>query len=199
MTYQAVLQQLTSDAARRAEALLRQYNAGELPRDAFVDALAALVDAARAQGATAAVAVLRAYLEAALDEPLPLTPIGVESAHGRLVQAVGTILDDPAQDSAMQVERLATNETTTAAATAYAETMAAQPLVSGWRRGLDDDPCQLCQWWDRDGRVYHRTHRMPTHPGDMCHPVPVVTRTPNYQTGQQADRAAKQAKRRRAQ
>lgn len=36
---------------------------------------------------------------------------------------------------------------------ATTEAMTKHPLVQGWVREFDDDPCQLCQWWAREGRI----------------------------------------------
>ena len=46
--------------------------------------------------------------------------------------------------------------------------------VGGWTRGLNSGACQLCQWWSRDRQVWPLDHRMPTHKGCGCYPVPVA-------------------------
>ena len=51
--------------------------------------------------------------------------------------------------------------------------------VRGYRRGLDDHPCQLCTWLakthlDPAGYVYPTGKPMHRHPGCCCVPLPVL-------------------------
>lgn len=87
----------------------------------------------------------------------------------RIAQAVATVLetDDPEQ-LAMRLGRLALAESISAARETNSGIMRRTRNVKGWTRQLDSDPCQLCQWWARGGRIWPADHTMPTHPGCAC-------------------------------
>ena len=70
----------------------------------------------------------------------------------------------------MRLERMARAEPLATAQRAASEAMTAQPLVEGWVRAMDADPCQLCVWWSREGRVWPRNHPFQTHQGCNCSP-----------------------------
>lgn len=76
--------------------------------------------------------------------------------------------------AAMRLERLARSEVFEAAQQATHDAMQQQPLVEGWIRQMDADPCQLCVWWWRDGRVWPKAHPMPRHKGCNCQPKVVL-------------------------
>lgn len=78
---------------------------------------------------------------------------------------------DPAES---RIARLARAEPLEAAQQATHEAMQQQPLVEGWIRQMDADPCQLCRWWWREGRVWPKAHPMPRHTGCNCQPKVVV-------------------------
>ena len=81
-----------------------------------------------------------------------------------------------------QVARLARCEPLEAAQQASHDAMQQQPLVEGWIRHMDADPCQLCVWWWREGRVWPKAHPMPRHKGCNCQPE-VVLRQSIQSTG----------------
>ncbi|AWG51484.1 hypothetical protein DDT48_20160 [Mycobacteroides abscessus] len=70
----------------------------------------------------------------------------------------------------MRLQRMARGEVFEAAQRATHDAMQKQPLVEGWVRHMDADPCQLCRWWWREGRIWPKSHRMPTHKGCNCQP-----------------------------
>lgn len=86
----------------------------------------------------------------------------------RFGTAVGTILDGDPESIAMRLGRLALSEAIEAARGTTATYMRGSRKVDGWIRELDSDPCQLCQWWHRDGRVWPADHTMPVHKGCAC-------------------------------
>src|SRR5699024_7495195 len=87
----------------------------------------------------------------------------------RLGAAVSTALAGDL-DAAMQLGRLAGNEPLDAANDAFADGMRRDKRVKGWVRGLDSDPCELCVWWWREGRIWQPDHTMPRHVGCVCSP-----------------------------
>ena len=197
MSFEKALGSLTGKVQHRAEALVDAFESGQISQGTFITALADVVGQARAQGATYAVAVLRDYVETALEAPVAVSPAMPPADLKRLEGAVVTILGSD-QDTRMQVVRLATGETLDAAHKAYGDTMEKLPMVNGWTRGLDSQACELCQWWGRDGRVFRPEHQMPRHTGCVCHPVPTVTRTSNFQNEKQAINASRTNARREA-
>ena len=197
MSFEKALGSLTGKVQARAEKLLDAFESGQISLGTFITAMADVVSQARAQGATYAVSVLRDYVETALQAPVAVSPSMPPADIDRLEGAVVTILGSD-QDTRMQIVRLATGETLEAAHKAYGDTMEQLPMVKGWTRGLDSAACELCQWWWREGRVFRPEHQMPRHTGCVCHPVPTVTRTDNYQNEKQAVYAARTNERRQA-
>lgn len=186
MSYEDLIAGLSEGTVRVVEQLWNAVEAGRLTTTDFHEIAADLIAVARQQGALAAQAALRAYLEAnaATATIVAVAPSYAERA--RLAAAIGTILASDL-DTLMQLTRLATNEPMDAAADAYSWAMERAEGVTGWTRGLDSKACQLCRWWARDGRVWQPSHPMPRHPGCLCHQVPVIGETTtNYQTSDQA-------------
>lgn len=186
MSYEDVVKGLSGRTAQVIEELWQAVENGRITLDEFVAIAADLISVARVRGAMAAQATLRAYLEAASGQALVAPTAAFTPDRARLVKALGTVLASD-QDTLMQLVRIATNEPLDAAAAAYHDAMQGTAMVSGWRRGLEGDACQLCRWWWREGRVWQKTHKMPRHPGCACHQVPVIReRTSNYQTTRQS-------------
>lgn len=107
-------------------------------------------------------------------------------------QSLGDSLTEPsstAQDTLrMKLERLVTNdfyftaqETTHQAIQGISEgeqgAKRSEPVIIGWTREMEATACQLCRWWDRNGRVWPVTKRMPTHKGCACSQKPVIKAT----------------------
>lgn len=190
MSYEDTIKGLSEGTAKVIAQLWAAVESARITVDDFRELAADLVAIARTRGALAAQAALRAVIEATYVQPVAAAAGASYADRDRLATAIGTVLASDL-DTLMQLRRLAANEPLDAAATAYGDAMAHTPEVSGWRRGLEGDACQLCRWWWREGRVFHPTHRMPRHPGCACSPVPVIKeRTTNYQTDKQAARAA---------
>ena len=173
MNFEQLLDQIVGDSQNKAEALLTMWEQGQLTDDQFIEALAYLVDNSRARGAHGGLTVLRDYLETELQQPVVLNVQFPESSIDGLPKAVQTILNSD-QETRMQVLRLVSGETLSAAHSAYESTLKQEPRVKGWKRGLEADACELCQWWSRDGKVWPKDHHMPTHTGCKCHQVPII-------------------------
>lgn len=86
----------------------------------------------------------------------------------RFDRALGTILDGDDEAVAMRLGRLALSESIESARGVSSDYMRGSRTVEGWVRELDSDPCELCRWWHRDGRVWPAGHSMPTHQGCAC-------------------------------
>lgn len=190
MSYEDTLTRLAEGTARVVVQLWESVQHGLIPAADFPRLAADLIALANVRGAAVAQLAFRGYLEAAYELPTPVAVTVAADDTERLHKALRTILASNI-DTVMQLTRLATNEPLNAAADAYHDEMDRSTAVSGWRRGLEGDACQLCRWWWRDGRVFRTEHRMPRHPGCSCHQIPVVNETTsNYQTERQARQAA---------
>lgn len=73
-------------------------------------------------------------------------------------------------DAQMRLDRLARSEVFEAAQQGALDAMQQQSQVEGWIRQMDADPCQLCVWWWREGRIWPKAHPMPRHKGCNCQP-----------------------------
>lgn len=189
MSYQDILTELSEGTATLVGQLWALVENGTMERSVFTSECAFVVAVARRRGEAAAVAALRASLEAWTQSAAAITHKPPADDLERLQAALGTILDSDL-DTAMQLARLAANEPLEAANDAFTSAMESTALVSGWKRRLEPDACQLCMWWWRDGRVFQKTHKMPRHTGCTCHQEPVLERTTNFQSEKQAGRAA---------
>lgn len=167
--------------ARLTTAYGKMTAAGEhsgLLRRVLTDQLSTTVAAARIDGDALAIRQLRELgIEVAPDYGhSPSTRAGRRAAakdalaeRARFAKAVDTILADGETEVAvMRLGRMALAETIEAARDRVAEVMRGQKRVEGWTRQTDSDPCELCQWWARDGRVWPASHEMPTHKGCAC-------------------------------
>lgn len=157
------------------------YQAGDITLDALTELAALDIVAGMEHGQVIA---LQDYVVAHYDAlgVAPAGPLGAElggaiAERDRLAGATLNIVSEPIEEAAgeppMRLERLARAEVYNATQEQYADTIAAEPAARGWRRGLNAEACQLCQWWSRDGRVWPAEHRLPTHTGCRCTQIPV--------------------------
>lgn len=179
MTYRETLHELADATEAQVVAAYEQYEQGNLDEAAFVALVAAFVAAANNQAAALADLSLALSLTVALEAvvvPMGLTPPDGDAE--RLTRAAKTLVDrlPGTPDPRARVGRLGRAEPLRTAAGVYSKGIAASEVTTGWVRGRDADPCQLCTWWWREGRVWPKDHPMPTHPGCSCTPIPVTVR-----------------------
>lgn len=155
--------------------------------------IAQLVDAANAAAFSLADAYIALQIERLTGLPAPAAGIPPSDGVERLRKAVHTIFDnleamvehaesvmateDPVQTATMRLERLARSEPLEAGQNAVVKVMVEQPLVEGWTRAMDDDPCQLCEWWWRGGRIWPKAHPFQSHKGCNCQPEIVLAQS----------------------
>ncbi|POX82191.1 hypothetical protein C3477_23855 [Mycobacterium kansasii] len=196
--YQTQTQTLATRTAARAAEVYAALRAGHLTQDEAEQLIATLVNTANAASFTLADAYVSLQIEKATTLPAPTTGITPVDDYDRLLQATHTILDglldaikqhvtadaesadattDPAQTAGMRLQRLARSEPLEAGQNAAVAAMTEQPLVEGWTRQMDADPCQLCQWWDRDGRIWPKDHPFQSHKGCNCQPKVVLAQS----------------------
>jgi len=197
--YQARTAGLADTTAIRAAAVYEALRAGYLTEAEAEQLIAATVNAANAASFSLADAYIAIQIEQATGVPAPATGVLPLDELERLIVAVHTIFDDmrqaaeahvaasgpesaepasdPAQTAGMRLERLARSEPLETGQKASVAAMAQQPLVEGWTRHMDADPCQLCQWWDRDGRIWPKDHPFQSHKGCNCQPKVVLAQS----------------------
>lgn len=194
--YQEQAETLAASAAAQMLALYAAMQTGGIAPSMAVEAMAAMVNAANAAATTLADVFASAQVEAAAGVPSPPTGIAPRDDTERLVKAVETILDDlpepaapaeaaepdadadepdPAETAAMRLERLARSEPLETGQAVTVEIVNRLPLVKGWTRKLDADPCERCQRWAEDGRVFPPDHRFKRHYGCNCQQQIVTT------------------------
>ncbi|WP_417365046.1 hypothetical protein [Glutamicibacter arilaitensis] len=165
--------------ATQAKALniLDLYRAGKITKTEAIATMSAMLGKANLRAAALADFSLAATITLETGIPTAATGVSIRNNSRVAGRAIKQILDTPTAkaDMVMRIGRLARSEPLGAAVRASDRAMAAQPLVEGWVRKLDPDPCQLCRWWWRDGQVWPKNHPMPHHKGCQCIKEPVFT------------------------
>lgn len=200
--YQASTEALAAAAQAQALSVYTAYQAGRIAREQAISLIAAVVNTANAAAVSLADIGLSLQIEQATGIPTPPTGIAPADATERLGKAVDTVLDEeppataeqpaeiaeleevstepdspepPKPDTQkMRIERLARSEPLETAQNATIDAIQQQPLVEGWTRQMDADPCQLCRWWWREGRIWPKEHPFQSHPGCNCSPKVVL-------------------------
>lgn len=168
MSYQASLGAIREGSKMKVMAAWRMHARGVIDRPRFLHLAESILGH---HGAfAAALADQSVALEVSRLEKRLTPSAGVGDRRATYMTALETILDGDG-DLMMQMSRLALNAPLQAAQDAYDDAIKASG--KGWRRQLEADPCQLCRWWWREGRVWPADHAMPTHPGCECVARPV--------------------------
>lgn len=172
--YQAATERLAIATRTNAVRLWDAHLDGDLAEEMAGDLIAHVVNLGIARAVTLADHWLSRQIEEAARKPTPSTGITPVDHFPRLRKAMGTIFgrfrhrEIDADEGRMQTGRIGHSEPLEAGQQATTEAMTKHPLVQGWVREFDDDPCQLCQWWAREGRIWPADHPMPTHKGCNC-------------------------------
>lgn len=173
--YQVDTDRLAADTERAVLAIYQRWATGDIDRDTAALLIAAAINRANASATVLADVWLAAQIEHAAS--VPATTVGILAADNseRLLKAAGTVLAEP--DTAdTRLARLARAEPLDAGQQATTEAIKEQPMVQGWTRQMDADPCQLCRWWWREGRIWPKAHPFQRHKGCNCQPRIVLAR-----------------------
>jgi hypothetical protein len=171
--YQETLLALAAESEAAALALWAQVD--QLGDRLFAAALAAVLARFNGRAASLAVTAFAAQASILTAQPHPVAVLPDLGKTDRLAKAATTVLE-VARDSDVPekiIARLGRAEPLNTAARTYSNTLSTSPLVEGWTRHMDADPCQLCRWWWREGRVWPKKHPFQTHTGCACVPRPV--------------------------
>ncbi|BBX69591.1 hypothetical protein [Mycolicibacterium psychrotolerans] len=90
---------------------------------------------------------------------------------------------DPVDTAAMRLERLARAEPLDTGQDIVVEIINRLPQVEGWTRVLDADPCERCQRWAEDGRVFPKDAHFKRHLNCNCQQQIVMTTPGEMRSG----------------
>ncbi|OBB42698.1 hypothetical protein [Mycobacterium sp. 852002-51961_SCH5331710] len=171
--YQETLLALAAESEAAAIALWA--NVSVLGDGLFVGALAAIIAGYNAQAAALAEVAFAAEATVAFQKAIPVIGLAPVDDVERLTKAATTLLDTARASEVPEkiVGRLGRAEPLNTAARTYSDSIRESGLTKGWTRHMDSDPCQLCRWWWREGRIWPAEHPFQTHPGCACVPRPV--------------------------
>lgn len=193
--YQAQTAALAAGTGAQVAAIFAAVQSGAIVTAGAAALIAAVINMANASATTLADAYVSTQVEILSGVPTPAIGVPPVDDADRLHAAAQTILDDAdreaeeldlpeadkpvdnsgaAHTTEMRLVRLAESEPVATAQRVAVEVMDAQPEVIGWRRVLDADACNLCQFLWRGGRVYRTTTPFQRHPNCNCQPEPVL-------------------------
>ncbi len=173
MSYQGVLGRIRQDSKQKIMAAWSLYGKGYIDRAEFMRLAEGVLGLAGESAAAAA--DMAVSLELTRMNGTLATTQGVRAERKRktYLASLETVLDGDG-DVVMKLERLSLNAPLDAAVEAYSEAISVSD-ATGWVRQMDSDPCQLCRWWWREGRVWPIGHPMQHHSGCECVARPVKT------------------------
>ena len=99
----------------------------------------------------------------------------VTTSRSKIQQSLETILVGEPEQILMRLDRLGYVLPIQETQRAYEQSLGADDRVEGWTRGMDDNACQLCVWWWREGRHWPKNHPFQSHNGCKCQQVPVMS------------------------
>lgn len=178
MSYSEQLDALAEWTADAVAGLTEQLDADELDADEWASLAAVLVATAAAQARQLAELSLTGQLIAlGLPDPLPTTGAAValpdlDGIRAELLDALGSERFPSRRDE--RIRAAAREPALDTARETYGEAVRDRPEITGWYRQLNADACELCQWWNREDRVWPKKHPMPTHKGCLCAPAVVA-------------------------
>ena len=176
MTYQETLDRLSDDTEAKTQKVLDQLEAGDIDQEAAIALLTAIILVSQKRGAAVAELSFAAQMSA-MSQSATVTA-GIKA--GRQKDLVFKIIERTVSTSKgidetrTRLVRIARNEPQEIAKQTYGKALEASKKVEGWTRGLDADPCELCVWWSRDGRVWPKDYPLQHHKGCQCTQVPVL-------------------------
>ncbi|MBD7980037.1 hypothetical protein [Oerskovia merdavium] len=169
MTYRDKLHLLAGDVEAKVLDIFGEYSVGRITQPVAVRLIAVVIAKGNARAVALADIAFAANMMLALGQPVPV--LGLVPRPGeveRLTKAAQTLLSIQGVTSE-RVARLGRVEPLNTAVTTYSEAMQKRAgNVKGWTRNMSADPCQLCTWWSREGRVWPASHPMQHHKGCTC-------------------------------
>lgn len=177
MSYQTILGRLRRKTKDKVMAAWVMYGKGQIDRSRFEQLTAAILGQSGAQAAAAADLAVSAELTRLTGRIANVAGVDASKRRHTYLDSIRTVLDGKVGDIEMKLQRLSLNAPLDAAQDAYSAALS-KSSAEGWVRQMDADPCQLCRWWWREGRVWPKDHYMPHHSGCECVPRPVIVAKP---------------------
>lgn len=177
MTYQDTLDRLSDDTEARAQKVLDQLEAGDIDQETAIALLTTIILVAQKRGAAVAEFSFAAQVSTMSGTPTVTRGLKAGSQKDIVFKIIERTLSTSKgiDETKTRIVRIARNEPQEIAKQTYGKAMEASPKVEGWTRGLDADPCELCVWWSRDGRVWPKNYPLQHHKGCNCTQVPVLS------------------------
>ncbi|MBX7452287.1 hypothetical protein GR927_30245 [Mycolicibacterium sp. 3033] len=175
--YQLQTEELAARTAVQVASINAALQAGDLTVPDAEFLIASVVDAANNLAALLADQYVSVMVETATGTATPSTGVSPTGNEERLKKAVSTVLtedDEAVPDVVTRLQRLARSEPLETGQRAVTAVIADYPHIEGWTRHMDGDPCQLCRWWWREGRIWPKEHPFQRHKGCNCQPKIVV-------------------------
>ena len=177
LRFEDMLERLGSQGRDAVLSTYKLYEAGLIDSETFVDVASELLqhinERSAVFGHTSYAQVRAILLDTAAELPATVTPTASTSSGG-LAQSLQTILEGEPEQIAGRLERLGYVLPIESTHSGYESALQADGMVEGWQRGLNDDACQLCRWWSRDGRIWPKVQPFQTHRGCKCQQVPKI-------------------------
>lgn len=176
MSYQETLDRLSNDTEAKAQRVLDQLEAGDIDQAAAIALLAAIILVAQKRGAAVAELSFAAQVSAMSMTPTVTAGVKAGTQAGIVHRVIEKTLTSSKgiDETRVRIVRIAQNEPQEVAKQTYGKALERSEKVEGWTRGLDSDPCELCVWWSRDGRVWPKDYPLAHHKGCQCTQVPVL-------------------------
>ena len=178
--YQAQTEALAARTAAQVATINAALQTGDLTVPDAEQLIATVIDTANNLAALLADQYVSVVVETATGTAAPSTGVTPAGDVDRLTKAVSTVLtddDEAVPDVGTRLERLARSEPLDTGQRTVTAVMADHPQIEGWTRHMDGDPCQLCRWWWREGRIWPKEHPFQRHKGCNCQPRIVVAET----------------------
>lgn len=112
----------------------------------------------------------------------------VSTSTAGISESLQTILDGDPEQILMRLERLGYVLPIQVTQDGYAAGLQSDQRAEGWTRGMNDNACQLCVWWWREGRIWPKRHPLQTHNGCKCQQVPKIGEVTSTQYTRALDR-----------
>lgn len=177
LRFEDMLERLGSQGRDAVLSTYQLYEAGLIDSDTFIDVASELLqhinERSAVFGQTSYAQVRAILLDTATELPATATATASTSSGG-LAQSLQTIIEGAPEQVVGRLERLGYVLPIESTQESYSAALQADGMVEGWQRGLNDDACQLCRWWSREGRIWPKVQPFQTHKGCKCQQVPKV-------------------------
>lgn len=176
MSFQDTLEKLGDTTARSLLSVLEQLTGGDLDELTARELMSIVLELAGNQATSLGSLAYSAHAEVATGHVKAVSNaaliVPAEPTPERIGKALATIFAGDPEQLATRLERLGVSDPVNVALEAFGQAMREDERVEGWTRQVERDACELCNYWDDNGRMYARDHEMPTHVGCVCSQQP---------------------------